>query len=557
MSKRLLFIEDLYEFYSNNYKRSTHFDANKSGSPIVVQVHGKVNFDKSNKDTEGLLPVHLQACHTNLNINGSNIDEAVMTSALPSFSNRPILGYIHTVNGQDEFYSHNMHEDEDGNIVYDEAPIGIIPESCNAHLVYDEEKGKTYCEVDGYIYEEYSKAAEILQREGECSVSVELSIRELSYNAKEKYLNIEDFWFSGVTILGKTPDGETVMPGMEKSNIKLADFSEKNNSLFAKYENQLIEFQARLEKLESACINKENFEEGGNETNMNKFEELLAKYGKTVEDITFDYAELSDEELEAKFEELFGENVDETDDVDTSNEDGSGDEPSDNDEGDDTADTNDGAEEEPTEESTEEQDEQFEKIVRTYEISHDDIRYALYNLLSAYESADNEWYFISAVYDSHFVYENWTGEKIYGQAYTKDGDNVDFDGDRYNLHRELLTDSEYAELCSMRSNYSSIMAELNTYKSAEAYADKMSVFEDDAYTDYLETEEFKALMSDEIINQYSKEELVEKADATLGKLVKKNKTFSYTEKQNKTNKINFAIKDTSDEEKKAYGTLFD
>ena len=107
-----------------------------------------------------------------------------MEAALPSFSNRPILGYIHKVvtdenpDGQWEFYSHNMHENENGELVYDEYPIGIIPESCNAQLVYDEEKEKTYCEVDGYIFEEYSKAAEILEREGECFVSVELSIRE-------------------------------------------------------------------------------------------------------------------------------------------------------------------------------------------------------------------------------------------------------------------------------------------------------------------------------------------------------------------------------------------
>ena len=145
LKKRLLFIEDLYDFYSTTYKRSTHFNAKDSGKPLVVQVHGKVNFDEVDKDKEGLLPVHLQACHTELNLNGSNIDESVMTSALPSFSNRPILGFIHKVvtdenpNGQWEFYSHNFHEEND-EIVYDEIPVGIIPESCNAQLVYDEER---------------------------------------------------------------------------------------------------------------------------------------------------------------------------------------------------------------------------------------------------------------------------------------------------------------------------------------------------------------------------------------------------------------------------------
>ena len=250
--KRLRYIEDLYDFYSNKYKRSTKFSAEKTGEPLVVQVHGRINYDESDKNKDGLLPVHLQSCHTDLNVNGSNIESSVMEAALPSFSNRPILGYIHKVTtdenpeGQWEFYSHNMHEDENGDVVYDEYPIGIIPESCNAQLVYDEEKKKTFSEVDGYIFEEYSKAAEILQREEECSVSVELSIRALSYNAKDRYLDIEDFFFSGVTILGKTPEGNIVNPGMEKSNIKLADFSANNNSLFEDYKSKMIELQERL-----------------------------------------------------------------------------------------------------------------------------------------------------------------------------------------------------------------------------------------------------------------------------------------------------------------------
>ena len=94
-----------------------------------------------------------------------------MEKALPSFKNRPILGYIHEVDGQYEFYGHNMHLDENDNVVYDEIPVGIVPESCDARLEYDEEKDKTYCVINGYIYEEYTKAADIMRREKECAVS--------------------------------------------------------------------------------------------------------------------------------------------------------------------------------------------------------------------------------------------------------------------------------------------------------------------------------------------------------------------------------------------------
>lgn len=565
--KRLLYIEDLYDFYSNKYKRSTKFSAEKTGEPLVVQVHGRVNFDESDKNKDGLLPVHLQSCHTDLNVNGSNIESSVMEAALPSFSNRPILGYIHKVTtdenpeGQWEFYSHNMHEDENGDVVYDEYPIGIIPESCNAQLVYDEEKKKTYCEVDGYIFEEYSKAAEILQREEECSVSVELSIRELSYDAKQKFLNIEDFWFSGVTILGKTPQGNEVKPGMTGSNIKLADFSSKNNSLFEDYESKMVELQARIENLETACFNKEQSSsvrtlsrEGGNKESMTKFEELLAKYNKTVEDVTFDYSELSDEELEAKFAEVFGE--DNNTDGDNSG-DNTANEPSNDNEGDGENTTE---PEGTTDGDNEGEGQNFENMTRTFEISHDDIRYALYNLLSSYEDADNEWYYITGVYDSYFVYESWDGGKIYGQKYTKDNDNVSFDGERYNLHKEYLTDSEYTEIQDMRSNYSSVVEELNTYKSAEVFADKMTVFDDEAYLEYLDTDEFKALMSEDSVNKYSKEELSEKADATLGKLVKKNKTFSFageTPQKRHVSRVAFNAEKETEDTYKPYGDLFD
>lgn len=565
--KRLLYIEDLYDFYSNKYKRSTKFSAEKTGEPLVVQVHGRINFDESDKNKDGLLPVHLQSCHTDLNVNGSNIESSVMEAALPSFSNRPILGYIHKVTtnenpeGQWEFYSHNMHEDENGDVVYDEYPIGIIPESCNAQLVYDEEKKKTYCEVDGYIFEEYSKAAEILQREEECSVSVELSIRELSYDAKQKFLNIEDFWFSGVTILGKTPQGNEVKPGMTGSNIKLADFSSKNNSLFEDYESKMVELQARIENLETACFNKEQnssvrtlSKEGGNKKSMTKFEELLAKYNKTVEDVTFDYSELSDEELEAKFAEVFGE--DNNTDGDNSG-DNTANEPSNDNEGDGENTTE---PEGTTDGDNEGEGQNFENITKTFEISHDDIRYALYNLLSSYEDADNEWYYITGVYDSYFVYESWDGGKIYGQKYTKDNDNVSFDGERYNLHKEYLTDSEYTEIQDMRSNYSSVVEELNTYKSAEVFADKMTVFDDEAYSEYLNTDEFKALMSEDSVNKYSKEELSEKADATLGKLVKKNKTFSFagkTPQKKHVSRVAFNAEKETEDTYKPYGDLFD
>ena len=92
----------------------------------------------------------------------------------------------------------------------------------------------------------------------------------------------------------------------------------------------------------------------------------------------------------------------------------------------------------------------------------------------------------------------------------------------------------------MRANYSSISEKLSKYEEAEEIADKMTVFEDAAYEKYLDTEEFKSLMTKENVKKFTKKELAEKADAAFGKLVKTTKNFSMSEeKEKKENKQPF------------------
>ena len=534
-NKRLLTLDDLCSYYSTR-SCSTHFSSKDSGNPVVVQVPGNLKFDVNDNQAEGLLPVTLQSCHIGKNVNGTIIEESVMNNCLPSFKNRPILGYIHEVDGEWHFYKHNLHEDENGEIVYDEIPVGIVPESCDAKLEYDEEKDKTYVVINGYIFEEYSKAAEILRREKECAVSVELSIREFSYNAKEHCLVIEDFYFSGVTILGKNPDGKDVMPGMAGSNIKLADFSAENNSLFTdKHETQIIEMQEKLDKLIS-CFNIDNSKKGG--ISMNYFEELLAKYGVTAEDITFEYEGMSDEELDAKFAELFDTEESQKDAV-VSKEN-----------------------EEIEEEVVEAESEVVEKVVaenetfvRSFELSHDDIRCALYALLLPYEEADNEWYYISEVFDSYFVYESWSG-KVYGQAYTKDDEVVSFDGERYELFKELLTASEKAELEAMRSNYAAISEKLKVYEDAEIEAKKVELLNADDYASVRNDEAFAKLIKDHASISY--EELQSKCDQIILDAVKSGKysAVNSTDEAVATSKKQFTNPTVKKTNPSRYGKLF-
>lgn len=273
--------------------------------------------------------------------------------------------------------------------------------------------------------------------------------------------------------------------------------------------------------------------------NMTKFDELLKKYNKTVEDITFEYEGLSDEELEEVFSTTFDEPESTADPVSTQSD--NSDKP-DDDNGDssddDSTDEPDNSEEK-TDDTDSDDDKDKDTYSKTFELSHEDVRSALYQLLAPIEETLNEYYWIMSVYDDYFIYESCCGN-YYKQAYTKENDVIAFNGERQEVFAEFVTAEEKAELEDMRANYSSISEKLARYEEAEEIADKMTVFEDQAYSKYLETDEFKKLMDIENVKKFTKEELAEKADAALGKVVKTTKTFSIdTEETHKETKPSF------------------
>lgn len=526
MNKKLLTLDDLYRFYSTK-KKSMKFDSSKSGEPIVVQVEGKMTFEQD-ETTEGLTAVTLQACHTEKNLNSSSISfDTMQNKMLPTFKNRPILGYIHDVNGEPQFYGHNMHIDEETDeLVYDEVAVGIIPETNNARLEYDVKEDRYNVIVDGYIFDDYTKATQIIEREQECSVSVEIAVKTMSYDVKSKVLNIEDGYFSGVTILGMDENGNKIRPGMANSNIKLKDFAESNNSIFSDMteedHSKLIE---TLEKLNETLSTISNFninndatastkdygkEENNNVENEKIVNEEVTEVEETEETMVTE-TESTEETTVVNEEETVEENPEvvevEEETTEVTEEDTDG------------GDVSDGGEAE-----TFEVTEEVKNFSKTFELSHEDTRSGLYALLESYESSDNDWYYICSVYDDHFVYQSMFNGNYFGQKYTKDGDTVAFDGERYELFNMFLTASEKAQLEFMRSNYSSIEAELNKYKEAELNAQREAVFNDEAYVDFIETESFKKIK--ENINTYSVDELRTACDLAFAKEVKNKGTFA-------------------------------
>lgn len=537
--KRIYSLEDLYNLISSN-KVDYNFNSDKTGYQLSVQVPAQFEVMKENGD-DSLLFCKVKLMHSGENRNHSNVTDNALTKASKTLAYKPILANFMEYtdeNGETlkDFTSHDMELNEDGTTTYFEKQVGCFT-SDDPYFEVEEDTGHNF--LYGYcaIPVGYTDAASIIERKGGTKVSVELAVNELSYNVETHVLDLTDVVILGATCLGKNPTTlEDVGEGMKNARLDIVDFSIENNGVINRYDKDMFELRERLEKLESICFNKnekDNQEKGGNENRMNMLEKLLTQYNKTIDDITFDYSELSDEELEAKFLEMFSDDTDSTaiagegtgEDQNSSNDDNQAVSDGDGDNGSGTTaiensfdgDSNNGS------------DQTFEVLKREFSVSHEDIKYALYNLLSAIESDENDWYYITNVYDDYFVYENWDGNKIFGQKYSVKDDSVTFDGDRYILHKEYLTDSEYAELNDMRANYAAISEKLSKYEEAESIADKMTVFDDPAYANYLESDEFKNLMNNDIVKKFTKEELAEKADAALGRLVKTTKNFSFGE----------------------------
>ena len=579
MSKRIMTVDELYAFCLKN--KFSKFDSKDFGTELVVEM--PANFAKSDdntdKMTEGLTPFISRAFHDHINLNKSEIKEQDFKDNLPSSNLRPILAHIvkDEKTGELDFGSHDSHVekvteiDEDGKeftvekVVYDEQPIGVIDGS-KTSIEYDEEAKVNRAILHGYLYNEYCQdAIDILNRRGTVDCSVELVIRQMSMDGKTKSLVLNDFYVAGLTLLSAK-----TKPGMAGSNFKIEDFSLESKTF--DFEKQLIEMQAKLNELE-ARFNINNSMKGGKATveikDNKNFEEVTETEKVTETEATTDEVTVSEEESEKTVDKTSEENSveeKETDEVTTEEVEESADE--DTEVKEDNACGGGGSGSKKKKKNSSEESPTNTTVECSYTVNGESKKFAvslqekiytIQDLVNAtYAESDNTYYGVSVYEDYVVMCDYWSG-RYFKQSYTSENDNYSLVGDRIEVFAEFVTADEQSKLDDMRSNYSSIVEELNTYKSAEIYADKMTVFEDEAYADYLETDEFKALMSDESVNQYSKEELAEKADATLGKLVKKNKTFSFasTETKKRVNRVAFNAEKETEDTYKPYGDLFD
>lgn len=577
--KKILTIDDLVKFCEDQH--FTQFSSKLSGYSIHVQVPCE-NFEAVDDEDPFTFYGNVKLMHTGRNRNKSNLTEKGAKSCLSKIAYKPVLADFTEINGERDFTYHAMEFNDDGSKTYIEKQVGCFT-SDKPYMEQDpDHEDRKYIYAKIAIPREYTDAAEIIERKGGTKVSAELCINEMSYSVEDGLL-LEDVDVMGVTLLGTDPEtGESVQEGMEGAYLQIEDFSGDNNSIVnnAQLKEEIIsEILSRIDyKLasDSPDINGKEEQSGimhDNDVNIN-FEETEAEETET-KPVEVEEAEVTTttEEEEIPAVETEAEKSVEEDSADATPEvvdDFADDDPVDNND-DDTPD-------EDTEETEETEDHQSVSAIEDEDSTETRVKNsleysatfngqtrsnfatlneqleALWILVNdTYGESDNEWYSVDADPEKKLVYmHGWSNN--YRQSYKVKNDVFSLTGDRVKITPIWVSDDERKEFEKMISNYSSIESELNEYKSKELHSQREAVLDSKEYSVMVEFDDFKELKSH--MDEYTVEELTEKADLVYAKFMKSNySTFSAKEPK-KRNMVFMTSGSNTEEEKLPYGGLF-
>ena len=408
-------------------------------------------------DNDKFIKIRLDFAHDGTNPNHSRFTKEVLENKKNTLFLSPILGNItQNENGDYEFGGHDMEfrpnpfHDNQMEMYYIEQILGIIPPEELADFEIKEVDGRNRVFVNAYIYKKYSNYAEdILKQYEQSPVSMEIDILKYSFSVTENVYDIEDFKYTGITILN-----QNCGTGMIGANLKLFSSQEELKSqmlvmlqdlksAFSLDDNNKNTEERRIKDLETNT-NVENVTNENVDTSTPIAPEVNTEETNPVEPVAEPTEPVVDTETPAEPTDT----MENTEEVNTS------------------------VTENNIEANTEPETSNTENIVRTFIISHDDIRYALYNLMDI--SCDNSLY-ITDVYDEFFDYvdSDCTFNKCKRRRYTKNEatGTVQLDGDCIDIYIEKLTETEKSTLDMLRNTYSVEHTELESLREFKAKYD--------------------------------------------------------------------------------------
>lgn len=227
-----------------------------------------VSFNKKNEYESSdfrFIEVSIDVMHTGSNLNKTSFTKNVISKAVPTICNTPILGYVvDELDDEDKDFKGHEHElritDTDVKYVYAGHAYGVIPETCNPRWVIKDDGTGTereYLRVDGLIWTKFNDPVDIFTRDGTKNHSVELTDMSCGPADKNGDVPVESFKFDGCCILSTTDP--KIQPAMTGSCIT-ANFSVEDITI--QIRERLYEYQALQQNYTAQNENPSDKEKG-------------------------------------------------------------------------------------------------------------------------------------------------------------------------------------------------------------------------------------------------------------------------------------------------------
>ena len=398
--------------------------------------------------------------------NGTKFRKEAIIEALPTINYAPVIGYFtKDANNEGDFNGHGI----EYKITDDgfEEIVNTIPFGVVIKDSYRFEK----IQKDNGEYEDYVVVDAYLW--GRYKEAINVVKQNKCNQSMEVNVTSYDYAENYVDIKGFTYSalcilGENVAPAFNLAKIRTSDKFSKD------------EFKSCYAEMTEALDKFLNFEEGGEEVQEEE---------KKIE--------MEEETTEPKVEETVVEDVK--------------------------------TEEEPSSEEFENEDDEQEPISSNFELSFDEIRERLNELVRHQVKNEDKCRYVCAVYEDYFIYEedtydNETGYtvKFYKQKYVKTESEVALEGERVEVFTQFLTREEINkleadkaefekkhadEINELKSNFVDLQGELEEFKSNYSKLEEEVVGLRE-FKSNIEFEEHKAMV-DERLDKYSELEAID------------------------------------------------
>lgn len=373
-------------------------------------------------ENTGFVRGECKIAYAGKNRNWSNISRGAFDKAEKTLFGIPVVGNWIEDSSEEfggRFGGHDIILETRGNelILKDNTvPFGFVPQDANPRWVdvTDEDgNSKSYYTSDVILwYERYKNQIDSIINKGS-NQSMEIMTTDYEWDASSNYLNINEFYYSALCLLGRNEDdlSKNIEPCFENSEVVVNNFSFNE------------EFSAKVFELKKA------FEGGENVTDKQKL------------DVNFENEEL------IKHEEVFLEDV-----------------PEEN------------SEEINQEEKAEEFNEEVAEVAEhqnNFELSHDDIRSKIFDILNPRdEGGYREWnYWIMEVFQTYvMVLDENESEKYYRFDYLIGEDDEITLSNKTEMFLVWLTQEEKEELENKDTNFGLLLQEveeLREYKKTK------------------------------------------------------------------------------------------